>query len=135
MCSSPSVASAGTPPRRSPSSPPAPSGCRKVAFTADGGYFSGGEFFWEPGDDVTLITHWCYGHGIVRSHSVTFTTTIANSRITTNTFFAKGHFVLNVQLSADYPSGVGNNTGEVTISGHVTGGGGHHFENDSKSAG
>src|ERR1700679_2065616 len=61
--------------------------CKKVSFTADGGYESAGHFYWEPGDDVSLTTQWCYAGGLVTSQAVSYTTTIPedlNPQIRTN---------------------------------------------------
>jgi len=121
-----------------PSSASYPRGCEKTAFTADGGYFSAGHFYWEPGYDVTLITHWCYSKGTVTSHSVKYTTTIPSNlglQLSKNVSLIKGGTVLDVQIAGTYNSNVINNTGDITIIGHVTGHGHHHFVNDSGAGG
>jgi hypothetical protein len=123
---------------RGPSSTDKPSDCQKVSFTADGGYESAGTFYWEPEDDVSLTTHWCYARGVVASHSVSYTTTIPeslNPQIRTNESLIKKGSVLDVQLYAGYNSNVINNSGYVVIVGHVTAHGHHHFVNDSGAGG
>ncbi|MGH9018151.1 MAG: hypothetical protein ACRDY1_10435 [Acidimicrobiales bacterium] len=115
-----------------PGAQSAPVGCKTVAFTADGGYDSGGTFHPEPGDDVTLTTNWCYADHVVTSSSVSYTTTIPDSlgpRIGTDEQPRKGGAVLTVVLYGSYESGVINNTGVVSIGGRVTGRGHHHFAN------
>jgi len=115
-----------------------PSSCKRVAFTADGGYFSAAHFYWEPGYDVTLITHWCYYNGVITSHSVSYTTTIPSNlglRLGKCVSLIKGGAVLDIVMTGTYNSNVINNTGDITISGHVTGHGHHHFVNASGASG
>lgn len=91
--SSTAAASASTSKGAGPSSKTKPSLCKKASYTADGGYESAGHFYWEPGDDVTLITNWCYSRGVITSHSVSYTTTIPESlspQIRTNESLIKG---------------------------------------------
>jgi hypothetical protein len=121
-----------------PSSGREPSGCKRVSYTADGGYFSQGRFYREPSDEVTLLTRWCYSNGLVRSHSVRYSTTIANSlnpRISTNESPSKGGAVLDVQVNGTYDSNVINNVGVISIAGDVTGHGHHHFVDASGAGG
>jgi hypothetical protein len=136
--SSTAVASATVVKGVGPSSKSKPSHCQKTAYTADGGYESAGHFYWEPGDDVTLITNWCYASGLITSHAVSDTTTIPeslNPQIRTNASLIKAGAVLDLQLYADYNSGVVNNSGYVVIVGHVTAHGHHHFANESGDGG
>jgi hypothetical protein len=136
--SSTAAASASTSKGAGPSSKTKPSLCKKASYTADGGYESAGHFYWEPGDDVTLITNWCYSRGVITSHSVSYTTTIPESlspQIRTNESLIKGGAVLDVQLYTAYNSNVANNSGYVTIVGHVTARGHHHFVNNSGAGG
>jgi hypothetical protein len=133
-----STASASTPIGAGSSAKTFPSGCKRVAFTADGGYFSQGGFYWEPSDTVTLITKWCYSDGIITSHSVRHSTTIPKSldpRFTTTQSLVKGGAVLDVYLNGDYDSGVLNNVGFVSIAGDATRRGRHHFVNESGAGG
>jgi hypothetical protein len=115
-----------------------PHGCKTVAFTADGGYFSQGQFFWQTGYTVTLTTNWCYSGGTVTSYSVSYSTTIPESldpRISTTESFARGRSVLDVQMNGSFNSGVINNVSFVTIDGDVTRRGHHHFSNESGAGG
>jgi len=120
--------------------PPAgfPTGCRTTSYTADGGYFSQGQFFWEPSDTVTLTTRWCFAHGVVTSDAVSWSTTIPQRlvpQVSTAASLAKGGAILDVQLNGTYDSGVVNNVGSVTIIGYVTRRGGHHFTNATGAGG
>jgi hypothetical protein len=133
-----SAVSAGTLGGAGSSSKSFPSGCKRVAFTADGGYFSQGNFYWEPNDTVTLVTKWCYSNGAITSHSVRYSTTIPTSlklRLSTSQFLVQGGAVLDVELNGDYDSGVLNNVGFIGIAGDVTRRGHHHFVNASGSGG
>ncbi len=115
-----------------------PHGCKTIAFTADGGYFSQGQFFWQTGYTVTLTTNWCYSGGAVTSYAVSYSTTIPDSldpRISTTESFAKGRSVLDVQVDGSFNSGVINNVSFVTIDGDVTRRGHHHFSNESGAGG
>jgi hypothetical protein len=115
-----------------------PSGCKRAAYTADGGYFSQGHFYWEPSDTVTLITRWCYSNGVITSHAVRYSTTIPNSllpRMSTSESLVQGGAILDVQLNGDYDSGVINNVGFISIVGDVTRRGHHQFANASGSGG
>jgi hypothetical protein len=112
-----------------------PSGCDTTAYTADGGYFSQAQFFWEPGDDVTLTTNWCFSAGKITSYSVTYTTTIQSPRILINDYLIKSGQVLKVQLDGSYNTGVINNVGHVGIVGDVSRRGHSHFANDSMNGG
>jgi hypothetical protein len=121
-----------------PSSGNQPRACKRVAYTADGGYYSAGHFYREPGYDVTLITKWCYSNGIVKSYSVTYTTTIPDSlgpQLSTNESLINGGATLDVGVNGTYNSNVINNTGLISIVGHVTGRGRHHFVNASGAGG
>jgi hypothetical protein len=132
------AASAGNHGGAGSSSKSFPSGCKRVAYTADGGYFSLGSFYWEPGDTVTLVTKWCYSNGVITSHSVRYSTTIPTSlqpRLLTSQVLVQGRAVLDVQLNGDYDSGVLNNVGFIGIAGDVTRRGNHHFVNASGSGG
>jgi hypothetical protein len=138
MGSSASAASAGTLNGAGSSSKTYPSGCKRAVYTADGGYFSEGHFYWQPSDTVTLTTRWCFVGGVITSHTVRHSTTIPtslNPRISTHVFFAKGRAILDVQLNGDYDSGVINNVGFISIVGDVTRLGHHHFTNASGSGG
>jgi hypothetical protein len=115
-----------------------PSGCKRAAYTADGGYFSQGHFYWQPSDTVTLTTTWCYSAGVITAHSVRYSTTIPTSldpRISTTVSLVKGGAVLDVQVNGSYNSGVINNVGFITIIGDVTRRGSHHFVNASGAGG
>jgi hypothetical protein len=132
------TASANTPKSVVPSVGRIPSGCKRTDFTADGGYFSAGHFYLEPEYDVTLITNWCYSTGVITSHSERYTTTIPSNlglRLSKSVSLIKEGTVLDVQLAGTYNSNVINNTGAITIIGHVTGHGRHHFVNDSGAGG
>ena len=59
-----------------PSAQTGPSGCKRTSYTGDGGYYSQGNFYWEPNDKATLRTKWCYSNGVITSYSVTYTSTI-----------------------------------------------------------
>ena len=107
-----------------------PSGCKKAVFTGDGGYYSMGQFYWQPGDDVTITTHWCYSNHVITSKNVSYTTTIPSSlqpRITESDSVGNGGAVLNIQVGGDYGSGVLNNVSFITLVGHVNAHGRHHF--------
>ena len=133
-----SAAAAGTPGGATSSSKIFPSGCKRAAYTADGGYFSMGHFYWEPTDTATLVTRWCYSNGAITSHSVTYSTTIPGGlkpRISTSDSLVQGGAILDVQLNGDYDSGVLNNVGFIGIAGDVTRRGNHHFVNASGSGG
>jgi len=115
-----------------------PTGCKKTAFTADGGYYSQGQFYWEPAYTITLVTRWCYSGGVITSHSVNHSTNIPSSlipSIPTTESLVKGGTVLDVQVNAGYNSGVINNVSFITIIGDVTGRGSHHFTNASGAGG
>jgi hypothetical protein len=115
-----------------------PSGCKKAVFTGDGGYYSMGQFYWEPGDDVTVTTDWCYSDHVITSKNVSYTTTIPTSfhpQITESDSLGNGGAVLNVQINGDYDSGVGNNVGFITLVGHVNARGRHKFHDDSGAGG
>jgi hypothetical protein len=115
-----------------------PSGCKRVTYTADGGYFSQGHFYWEPSDTVTLTTKWCYSNGLVTSHSVSYSSTIPNRlnpQVSMTESLVKGGAVLDVQMNGTYDSGVINNAGFITIIGTVTRRGSHHFANASGAGG
>jgi len=132
------AAAARTVPGAGPSATAKPSGCKNVAYTADGGYFSAAHFYWEPGYDVTLTTNWCYSDGLVTSYSESYTTTIPDNldlRITTDDSLTKGGRVLDVRMYGDYNSNVINNTGDIGIAGYATGAGRHHFVNASGAGG
>jgi hypothetical protein len=133
-----SAASAGTLNAAGSASKTFPTGCKRAVYTADGGYFSQGHFYWEPSDTVTLKTRWCFAKGVITSHAVSHSTTIPNSlnlQISTRVFFARGRAILNVQLNGDYDGGVINNVGFISIVGDVTRLGHHHFTNASGSGG
>jgi hypothetical protein len=136
--SSASAAAAGTLGGATPSSKIFPSGCKRAAYTADGGYFSMGNFYWEPTDTATLVTKWCYSNGVITSHSLTYSTTIPSSlkpRISTSQSLVQGGAILDVQLDGDYDSGVLDNVGFISIAGDVTRRGHRHFVNASGAGG
>jgi hypothetical protein len=136
--SSAPVASAGAPARAGSPARGFPSGCKTTSYTADGGYFSQGHFYWEPGDTVTLTTNWCYSNGLITSHSVSYSTTVPNSLdplISTTSSLVRGGAVLDVQANGTYASGVINNVGLISIVGSVTRRGTHHFADASGSGG
>ena len=115
-----------------------PQGCRKATFTADGGYYSMGQFYSEPGDDLTVVTRWCYSHNRITRQSVKYTTTIPGNlmpQISTHDYFADNKSVLNVLVVGTYNSNVVNNTGDIGVSGRVTATGRHHFVNASGAGG
>ncbi len=115
-----------------------PTGCKKAVFTGDGGYYSMGQFYWEPGDDVTITTDWCYSNHVITSKSVSYTTTIPSNlhaQITEYDSLSNGGAVLNVQVGGDYDSGVLNNVGFITLVGHVNAHGRHHFRDLSGAGG
>jgi hypothetical protein len=115
-----------------------PRGCKTASYTGDGGYYSAGNFYAQPNDTVTLTTGWCYGRGIITSHSVTYSTTIPddlNPRLSLQENLVKNGAVLEVSISGNYESGVLNNTGVISIVGHVNNRGHHHFVNDASTEG
>lgn len=115
-----------------------PSGCRKATFTANGGYYSAGNFYWEPGDTVTVLTSWCYAGGKVTSSSIRHTTTIGASaelRLTVQTTSTPNGSSVTIFLSGDYLSGVLNDIGFIGIEGDVGAYGHHHFVNVANSGG
>jgi hypothetical protein len=115
-----------------------PSGCKKATFTADGGYYSAGNFYWEPEDTVTVIAAWCYASGRVTSFSPRHTTTIGASaklRLTVQTTPAPNGSSVTIFLSGDYLSGILNNIGFIGIEGDVGAYGHHHFVNVANSGG
>ena len=138
LVSSAPVASAAVRGGAGPTTARHPTGCRKVSYTADGGYYSAGNFYWEPGDDVTLTTHWCFGGGLVTSYAVTYTTTIPaglDPRFLTNESVVDGGAAVDVELNGDYDTGVLNNVGFVGIAGLVRQNGHHRFADTSDSGG
>jgi hypothetical protein len=115
-----------------------PSGCKTISYTADGGYFSQGHFFWEPSDTVTLTTSWCYSNGLVTSHAVSYSTAVPNSFdpvISTTSSLVRDGAVLDVEANGTYNSGVINNVGLITVVGSVTRRGAHHFADESGAGG
>jgi len=111
-----------------------PSGCKKSAFAADGGYYSQGQFYWEPGYTVTIVVKWCFSGGAITSHSASYSTTIPSSLapyVSPSESLIKHGAVLQEQVNASYNSGVINNVSFITIVGDVTARGGHHFANTS----
>jgi hypothetical protein len=115
-----------------------PRGCKTVTYTGDGGYYSQGGFYWEPGDTVTLTTHWCYARGVITSHRVTYSTSIGsalNPRFTVSAYPGNSGWVLNVTASGDYDTGILNNVGQIDLVGRVTAKGSHHFANESGAGG
>ncbi len=111
-----------------------PMGCKTVVYTGDGGYYSVGEFYWEPGDTVTVTTHWCYAGGVITSHHVTYSTSIGsalNPRFTESANLGKGGAVLNMMVSGDYSTGIINNVGDIYLYGDVTAKGKHYFVDQS----
>jgi hypothetical protein len=118
--------------------PQLPSGCKKTVYTGDGGYFSMGQFYWEPSDTVTITTNWCFSGGVITSKNVTYTTTIPsnlNPRLSESDSLRSGRKSLNVQVGGDYDAGVLNNVGFITLVGHVTASGHHHFRDISAAGG
>lgn len=115
-----------------------PSGCKRSAFTADGGYYSSGHFYWEPAYTVTLFLKWCFSGGVITSHSASYSTNIPSSLapyVSPTESLIKHGAVLDEQVNASYNSGVINNVSFITIIGDVTARGGHHFANASGSGG
>ena len=97
-----------------------------------------GQFYWQPGDDVTITVHWCYSNHVITSKNVSYTTTIPSSlhpQITENDSVGNGGAVLNVQVGGDYDSGVLNNVSFITLIGHVNAHGRHHFRDLSAAGG
>jgi len=104
--------------------------CRHTAFTGDGGYYSAGNFYWEPSDTVTLTVQWCSSGGLITSRDVTYTTTIPSTldpRLTESDQRTRGGEVLRVIVSGSYASGVLNNSGFILLAGHVAANGHRHF--------
>jgi hypothetical protein len=137
MLGSVAPASAAVLHQRTPSPDGYPSACKKVSYTADGGYYSAGHFYWEPGDDATLVVKWCFAHDAITSYSVTFTTNIPSSlepRISKYDSL-KSARVLKAGLYGTYESGVLNNVGAIGIGGHVTAQGGSRFSDTSGAGG
>jgi hypothetical protein len=115
-----------------------PSGCKHVSYTGDGGYYSQGQFYWQPGDDATITTHWCYSDGVITSHSATYTTNIPTAqqpRFTVTSSLVKKGKELDVELSGDYLSGVINNVGFLSLAGDVTASGHHAFADVTNAGG
>jgi hypothetical protein len=115
-----------------------PSGCKRTAFTGDGGYFSMGQFYWEPSDTVTITAKWCYSGGVITSKNVSYTTSIPSSldpQLTEYDSMRNGGRSLNVQVAGDYESGVLNNVGFITLIGRVNASGHHHFRDISGDGG
>jgi hypothetical protein len=132
------VASAGSRTAAGSSTGSYPSGCKRVPFTADGGYFSMGGFYWEPGYDVTLVTNWCYSGGEITSYSIRWSTNIPSSsypRFVTGETLGARRAILGVGLNGGYNSGILNNVGTLSIDGYVTMTGRHHFANESGAGG
>lgn len=112
--------------------------CRHTAYTGDGGYFSQGSFYWEPGDTVTIKVRWCSAAGVITSKKVTFTSTIPSNlepRLTESDAFTHGGKVLKTNVSGDYESGVLNNVGYLLLVGHVSANGQRHFADLSGAGG
>jgi hypothetical protein len=108
---SPSLASATALTAAGPSSAASPSGCKTVSYTADGGYFSMGQFYWEPSYTVTLTTQWCYSDGIISSYSSDYSTTIPSSlkpNISLDASLVKRGKCLDVELNGTFGSGIIN---------------------------
>jgi hypothetical protein len=104
--------------------------CRHASYTGDGGYFSGGSFFWEPGDTVTLTVDWCSSAGVITSKTVSYTSAISSSldpRFVESDGYVHGDKVLKVSVSGSYDSGVINNSGFILLTGRVTANGRRHF--------
>lgn len=115
-----------------------PSGCKKVSYTGDGGYYDQGNFYWQPNDTVTLTTHWCYADGVISSHKVTYTTTIPSSlnpQLSLGSSLVKQGAALDVSIGGDYDAGVMNNVGFILIVGHVNWRGHSHFLNEPNAGG
>jgi hypothetical protein len=109
-----------------------------VSYTGDGGYYDQANFFWQPGDTVTVTTHRCYGGGVITSHHVTYTTTIPNSldpRLSLSSKLFKLGAVLEVSIGGDYAAGALNNVGFILIVGHVNSLGHHNFVNEPRAGG
>jgi hypothetical protein len=135
--SSPSLASATT---LMTAGPPAtiPSSCKTVSYTADGGYFSMGQFYREPSYTVTLTVQWCYSERSITSYSSVYSTTIPGSlqpRISIDEMLIKRGTRLDIQLNGTFDSGIINNTGFIAVAGDVTRLGRHHFAKVSGAGG
>jgi hypothetical protein len=112
--------------------------CRHATYTGDGGYYSAGYFFWEPGDTVTLEVRWCSSGGVITSKSVTYTSAIPSSldpRFTESDSFTRGGKVLKMSLSGSYESGVLNNAGGILLVGRVAANGQRRFADDTADEG
>ena len=112
--------------------------CRHASYTGDGGYFSGGFFFWEPGDTVTLTVRWCSSAGVITSKTVTYMSAIPSAldpRFVESDGYAHGDKVLKVSLSGSYDSGVINNSGFILLAGRVAANGQRHFADDTEDEG
>jgi hypothetical protein len=121
-----------------PSTSGEPTGCKTVSFTGAGGYYDQGIFNWQPDETVTVVTHWCYGDGLITSHHVTDTTTIPGSldpRLSLSSRLSPRGAVLEVSIGGDYDSSVLNNVGFILIVGHVSSNGHHHFVNEPNAGG
>lgn len=115
-----------------------PRGCKKVSFTAAGGYYSSGHFYTEPSDTYTVHTKWCYAGDVITSYQVTFRTTIPSSlnpRISKSVTLNSAASVLTIGLNGDFDSGVLNNVSVIGIAGDVNSVGGHDFTNTSGAGG
>ncbi len=112
--------------------------CRHTSYTGDGGYFSQGNFYWQPSDTVTITVKWCSAGGVIISKNVAFTSTIPSTlqpRLTESDVFARGGEALKVNVGGDYESGVLNNVGDIDLVGHVTADGRRHFADLSAAGG
>ncbi len=115
-----------------------PIGCQKTSFIGDGGYYSAGQFYPEPADDVTVVAKWCFAHNAITSHVVRYTTTIPSSLhpyLSKSATLTKGGRVLALAVNGNYSSGVGNNGGVIAIVGKVNARGHEHFADVSGNEG
>ena len=110
----------------------------KPVFIGDGGYYSAGQFYPEPADDVTVVAKWCFAHNAITSHVVRYTTTIPSSLhpyLSKSATLTKGGRVLALAVNGNYSSGVGNNGGVIAMVGEVNARGHEHFADVSGNEG